>query len=107
MNNKPYISVVIPVRNGSEHIDKCLRGFKGSTYEQYEVIVVDDASTDGTAEVAERAGAKVLRLKEQSGPAAARNRGAEEAQGDIILFVDADVVINQDTIEQNCKRIHR
>ncbi len=99
MNKDPYISVVVPVRNGSQYIDKCLLAFKESTYEQFEVIVVDDASTDNTVEIAQKTGVKIVILDKLSGPAAARNRGAESARGDILLFIDADVVINNDTIE--------
>ena len=98
MNKNPYISVVVPVRNGSEYISKCLLGLKESTYKPFEVIVVDDASTDNTVEVSRKTGAKIITLDIQSGPAAARNRGAESARGDIVLFVDADVVINNDTL---------
>jgi len=99
MNKQLFISAVIPVRNGSEYIDKCLLALSKSTYGQYEIIVVDDASTDNTVEVSQKSGANIVTLDRQSGPAAARNRGAASAQGDIVLFIDADVVINPDTLE--------
>lgn len=100
MNAAPYISAVVPVRNGSEYIVRCLNALKESTYGKFEVIVVDDASEDNTAEVCIQSGATVIVLDKQSGPAAARNRGAENARGDILLFIDADVVVNHDTLER-------
>lgn len=99
MNKNPYISVVVPVRNGGEYIYDCLNAILASNYEPLETIVVDDASTDNTVEISRKAGANTITLDKQSGPAAARNRGAESARGDILLFIDADVVINNDTIE--------
>jgi glycosyltransferase involved in cell wall biosynthesis len=98
MNKNPYISVVVPVRNGSDYINRCLLALKDSTYENFEIIVVDDASSDNTVEISQKTGAKIITLDKQSGPAAARNRGAGSARGDIVLFIDADVVITPDTI---------
>src|SRR5207244_11998976 len=62
--------------------------------EQYEIVVVDDASTDATARVAQEAGAKVVSINRRQ-IAAARNAGARHAQGDTLLFVDADTRINE------------
>jgi glycosyltransferase involved in cell wall biosynthesis len=64
------------------------------------VIVVDDGSTDHSAEVARRYGARVFKLPHNSGPAAARNFGSKHAKGDILFFIDSDVVINKRTIVQ-------
>ena len=66
------------------------------------VIVVDDGSTDSTASVAEGAGVTVLQLAKNLGPAAARNYGALHAQGDILFFVDSDVVLAPGGIDQAC-----
>jgi len=63
-----------------------------------EIIVVDDASTDETPLLAEKMGARVLRLKKNSGPAAVRNYGAGYAHGGILFFVDSDVVIGPGTV---------
>ena len=98
MDKQPLVSVIIPVRNASEMLSRCLGAIKKSSYPSYEIIVVDDASTDASSETATQNGAFVLRLERQSGPAEARNRGAERAKGDVLLFVDSDVMIRHDTI---------
>ena len=99
--NKPYISVIIPVYNGGNFLQSCLKALFDSSYSSFEVLVVDDGSTDDSAEIARRGGAKILSTAQrQSGPAAARNLAAQEAAGDILLFVDADVVVKADTITQ-------
>ena len=92
------ISVVVPVRNDPGHLRSCLESLAASPGADHEVIVVDDASTDGTADVAASLGARVVRLERRSGPAAARNRGAEAARGEHLFFVDADVCVHPETI---------
>jgi glycosyltransferase involved in cell wall biosynthesis len=94
------ISVVVPVRNDPGHLRSCLEGLRASRGADDETIVVDDASTDDSPAVAASLGARVLRLPRRSGPAAARNRGAEAARGEHLLFVDADVVVHPETVGQ-------
>lgn len=98
--NQPYISIIVPVHNGSEYISGCIEALRDSSYKSFEIIVVDDGSTDDTVEICKRAGVRVIELSDQSGPASARNRGAEEAAGEILLFIDSDVVVRKDTIER-------
>jgi glycosyltransferase involved in cell wall biosynthesis len=93
------ISVVIPVRNGSRTILECIEALKASGPWD-ELIVVDDASDDDSTKIAEGAGARVVRCGSRTGPAGARNRGAAEASSDVILFVDADVVVPRGTGER-------
>jgi glycosyltransferase involved in cell wall biosynthesis len=69
-----------------------------SSYKSFEIIVVDDSSTDDSAEISRKKGVIVLQLPHRSGPAAARNYGAQKARGDILFFVDSDIVVQQDTI---------
>lgn len=92
------ITIVIPVYNGGESFRQCLMSIKRSLRLPREVIVVSDGDTDGSWQVAESFGAKVLRLPSSGGPARARNLGAREAQSDIIFFVDADVMLHPNTI---------
>lgn len=98
MSSALFVSVIVPVHNSRQHLVRCITAIKDSTYQAYEVIVVDDASTDGSAEFAEALTARVLRRDRQGGPAAARNCGAKVARGDLLLFVDADVSIRPDTL---------
>jgi len=90
------VSVIIPARNEASTIGRTVRAVlaQGDPGLVLEVIVVDDGSTDGTAEAAEVAGATVLRPANRAhaggNPAAARNRAAEVAMGEILVFLDAD-----------------
>ena len=94
----PSITLVIPVYNAESHLGKCLERVALSTAQPDEIIVVDDGSSDGSAAVAEAAGARVLRTPERSGPAHARNLGAAESSSDVIFFIDSDVLVRVDTI---------
>jgi glycosyltransferase involved in cell wall biosynthesis len=94
------ISVVIPVHNGGGSLDRCLASLGASQAPPLECIVVDDGSTDGSAEIAVRHGAKVLSTGGRSGPARARNIGAKAACGDIVFFVDSDVCVRPDTLSK-------
>jgi glycosyltransferase involved in cell wall biosynthesis len=96
----PVISVVIPVRNNPDELRLCLNRLSASTFRLYEVIVVDDGSTDDTAQVAAELGALVVHRGECHGPAAARNRGAQFARGEILFFLDSDVCVYPDTLQE-------
>jgi GT2 family glycosyltransferase len=93
----PTITVVVPVRNGGRLLEQCLRRLQCSRHKPLETIVVDDGSTDDSAECARRFGARVLSTSGRRGPAHARNLGARAARGDVLLFVDADVCVRRDT----------
>ncbi len=98
------ISVVIPAYNASPTLGECLQAIGSSDYEDYEVIVVDDASTDESAEVASRCGCHVVQLDENVGAAMAKNLGVGEAKGDIVLFTDADILLQPDTLRLVAER---
>jgi len=95
------ISVVVPAYNAAKTIGNCARALTRQSIPrgEYEIIVVDDGSTDETAAVAEAAGAQVIRQPNQ-GPAAARNHGVTAARGELILFTDADCEPSPDWIER-------
>ena len=93
-SHSPRISVVIPVKNGADEIGPCLAALNSNTWTPTEILVIDDGSTDDTAAVARRHGARVVSLPENHGPAYARNRGAELARGDVLFFTDADVALH-------------
>ena len=92
------ISVVIPAHNAARTLGECLQAIRCSNYADYEVIVVDDASTDDTAQVAAEHGCHVTRSPENVGAARAKNLGASETTGDIVLFTDADILLQPDTL---------
>ncbi|HKO60829.1 MAG TPA: glycosyltransferase family 2 protein [Pyrinomonadaceae bacterium] len=101
LQSYPEISVIVPVYNAGPHLRKCLEGLIGSDFPEFEVLVVDDASTDGDVTAESRAyGFECLRLDERAGPAAARNHGARYARGSILFFVDADIVVRKDTLSR-------
>ncbi len=85
------VSVIVPAYNAAETLPLCLAALAAQDYphEKYEVIVVDDGSTDATAALARAAGVRVI-TQPNAGPAAARNTGAAAATGDLLLFTDAD-----------------
>lgn len=91
---RPLVSVIVPVRNRPEAIEACLAAVSRLRYprERLEVIVVDDASTDETAAIAERLADRVLRLPSHGGQSSARNAGVEAAHGSIVAFTDSDCV---------------
>ncbi|MFT4978152.1 MAG: GT2 family glycosyltransferase [Myxococcota bacterium] len=93
------MSVVIPVYNGGSAFGLCLDALSSSDHERFEVLVVDDGSTDGSAALALARGFEVIRQARQ-GPAAARNAGAARARGEILILLDADVVTPPGALSQ-------
>ncbi len=92
------ISVIVPNRNGSGTIGKCLEAIYGSAYEPYEVIVVDDCSQDNSVQIIESYPCKLVRLSEPRGASRARNAGASRSRGSILFFTDADCLLQKDTL---------
>jgi GT2 family glycosyltransferase len=92
------ISVIVPVHNGERYLRQSLPPLVELLRlgELDEVVIVDDASTDGSAALARSLGAKVVPSGERGGPARARNLAAQNAAGEILWFVDADVVVGPD-----------
>src|SRR6185503_20230064 len=87
----PLVSVVIPVFNGERFLREAVESVLIQQYAPVEIIVVDDGSTDGTANVARSLPETVRYLYQTNqGPAAARNRGIEQAKGSLVAFADAD-----------------
>ena len=99
---RPGISVIMPVYNGTDFIRRSLPPLVAMQErgEVAEVLVVDDGSTDDTIEVARRLGAGVLHSGGRLGPGGARNQAASEAEGDVLWFVDADVVVHNDAARE-------
>ena len=86
-----FVSVIIPVYNASAYLSDALDSVLQEHHDQLEIIVVDDGSTDGSAEIATTSGPFVRYCYQANrGPAAARNQGLQVARGDVVGFIDAD-----------------
>ena len=96
MNHK--VSIIVPVHNERERLPGCLASILTDLPGDAEVVVVDDASTDGSAEAASPFNVKVITLRRQRGPSAARNAGAAATSGELLAFVDADVTLRPGAI---------
>ena len=92
---QPAVTVVIPAYNAADDVATCLAGVLAQDYPDFEVIVVDDASSDKTPEVV-RAHERVRLVRNVTnlGPAAARNRGVAESRGELLVFLDSDSIVD-------------
>lgn len=94
------ISIVIPTYNTERFMPGLLDSIFKTDIEDVEVIIVDDCSTDNTVKIARNYPVKLIQLQINSGPAKARNIGVKAASGDIIFFLDADVIVMDGTIQE-------
>ncbi|NNE07718.1 MAG: glycosyltransferase [Gemmatimonadetes bacterium] len=94
------ISIVIPTHNPGHKLERLLQSIAESGVEEKEIIVVDDSSSQCLKETASRFPIRIARTPRQSGPATARNLGARLAGGDILLFLDDDVVMEPDALRE-------
>lgn len=94
----PKITVVIPVLNEENLLPDTLQSLSAQTFNDYELVVVDNGSADSTAQIARQYGCRVIN-EERKGVCFARQRGFEEAQGEIIASTDADTVVPADWLE--------
>jgi glycosyltransferase involved in cell wall biosynthesis len=93
-------SVVIPCRNAERTVSRAVRSAFEQTEPPFEVLVVDDASDDGSVEAARDAGARVIRNSRRRNAGGARNAGMEAARGDAFAFLDADAVAPRDWLDR-------
>lgn len=95
---RPMVSVVVPIKDGIRTVEACLRSIRAQTWEPLELVVIDNFSTDGTWEVAQRWATHA----EQAGPerSAQRNLGIERAQGPWVLWIDADMELPPTIVER-------
>jgi cellulose synthase/poly-beta-1,6-N-acetylglucosamine synthase-like glycosyltransferase len=102
-DRQPSVSIIIPVKNEQEMIDSCLKSLLNLDYQEYEIILVDNGSTDGTLEIAEKTAlsdARVRILSSGGYTGAARNVGILAAKGDIMAFIDGDCIAPSDWLKQ-------
>jgi len=104
MNSKPVISVIIPMYNAEKYVEKCIESLIKQTYQNLEIIIVNDGSTDGSKEVCEKYTQKDSRITlintENRGAGSARNTGIDIAKGKYISFIDSDDYVCNDYYER-------
>ncbi len=96
------ISIIIPAHNEEKYLPKALDCIKKQIYRDYEVIVADADSDDNTKKIAEKYGCKVVK---GGLPAVGRNNGAKIAKGDLLLFMDSDIIIKDDFLKNSVMQI--
>lgn len=97
--------MIVPVYNVAKYLNQCLDSIVNQTYQEFEVLLVDDGSTDGSAQIYKKyqqldKRVKVIKLAANQGQSNARNVGIENATGDYLTFVDSDDWLNNDFLEQ-------
>lgn len=94
------ISVIVPVYNVKNYLESCVQSIMGQTYPDLEILLIDDGSNDGSAEICDRLQGADARIKvyheKNKGVSGARNKGLKEATGAYIAFVDADDILDPD-----------
>jgi glycosyltransferase involved in cell wall biosynthesis len=93
-------TVVVPVYNDRSNLSRCLAALAESTYDHFDVLVVDDGSTEAIKPLVDRFGYRYFRIDGPGGPARARNRGVEQVETEYVIFIDADVCVHPDAIER-------
>lgn len=101
MTDRPFVSVIVPAYNAQPTIRHTIQSLVAQSYPgEFEIIVVDDGSTDRTPEIV-RSFTEVIYIRQSNaGPAAARNRGAADSKGEFVLFTDSDCIAHKDWIEK-------
>lgn len=98
------VSVIVPIYNIKEYLERCIDSILAQTYQNIEVLMVDDGSTDGTSELVDEIALKDSRIrvfhKENGGSSSARNLAMKEAKGQYFSFIDSDDYIEPDMIEK-------
>lgn len=96
------VSIIVPVYNVSEYIENCVRSIMIQTYQNIEIVIVNDGSTDGSLDIIKKLEKEDLRIKvinkSNAGAASTRNAGMKEAKGKYILFIDGDDTIRKDAV---------
>lgn len=104
MNNNAIVSIIIACYNAEKYIKNCLDSIKQSIFTNYEVIVIDDCSTDKTKTILQKyrdnKKIKIYFLKKNAGPAKSRNFGVTKSHGEYIFFLDADTKIEKNTLKE-------
>lgn len=100
------VSVILASYNSASTLPDSIHSLQNQTYKNIEIIVADDGSTDNTAELVRLLGVRYVRAEKNGGPAAARNMGAREALGEVLLFGESDGWYDDDYIEKILRHLH-
>ncbi len=108
IDSKPLISICIPTHNRSDYLKEAIKVVLSQKYENYEIVIVDDGSTDNTKEVVESFNSKKIKYiyKKNSGAPDTRNRCIDEANGDFILWLDDDDLLAENSINAYVQLLH-
>jgi teichuronic acid biosynthesis glycosyltransferase TuaG len=100
---KALVSIIIPVFNAEKTIERAVRSVKNQTYKNWELLLVDDCSSDNSLKVIKKLESRkirIIRLEHNSGPAVSRNAGLDAARGDYVAFLDADDFWDAEKLEK-------
>ena len=107
--SRGFISVIVPVYNAEKYLDECIQSILKQTYDDFEIVLVNDGSKDRSADICDSYAEHYENIKvlhnDNRGPAASRKCGLENAGGDLIMFVDSDDWIECDTLEVMCREL--
>lgn len=109
--NKNVVSIIVPGYNVEKYIITCLESIENQTYQNFEVIIIDDGSTDNTGNICDQFSKKDNRFKvwhtQNGGISKARNIGLEKAKGEYIVFIDSDDYVHKDYIKRLTETIRK
>ncbi|MBU0951906.1 MAG: glycosyltransferase [Elusimicrobia bacterium] len=100
MNNTDnlLVSIIIPAYNQAKTLQQCIEAINSSNYKNYEIIAVNPGSTDNTAEILKNFSINTVCIRNKTLPGETRNNGAKIAKGEVLFFIDADVIITEKTV---------
>lgn len=111
MNNQKLVSIIVPVYNTESYLEKCLNSILNQTYENIEIIIIDDGSTDNSYKILQKFQNKNKRIRllqqKNSGQGVARNKGIEISKGEYIFFIDSDDRVTENMVEEMVSEIEK
>lgn len=106
MKLRNMLSVIIPTRNRALELERCIKSIKNQTYDKYEIIVVDDNSSDETQKIIHKYKVRYIKHTERLGQSAGKNDGTKIAKGEVIVFTDDDCIADPFWLENIVKAFH-
>lgn len=97
--NKPKFSIIVPVYNTEKYVKRCLDSIKSQSFKDYEVIIINDGSTDNSSDIISKYPYKIIN-QENQGLSMARNNGVKDASGEYLIFLDSDDYIEKDLLKE-------